>query len=65
MKTHLGAIHKTMIQYDDIPNLLKAHEIAKIMAAQQVHTNTTLAQTVAKKKSTSKSVTGNLTLDDV
>lgn len=65
MKTHLAAIHKTMIQYDDIPNLLSAQEIAKIMSAQQVHTNTTLAQTVAKKSSSKKSVTSNLTLDDI
>lgn len=64
MKTHLAAIHRTMIDYDDIPNLLRPEEIAKIMAAQQVHTNTFLAQTT-KKSSSAKSKTANLTLDDI
>lgn len=66
MKTHLAAIHKTMIEFEELPNLLRPHEIAKIMAAQQAHTNVILAVANAKKSkaATAKSLK-NLTLDDI
>lgn len=66
MKSHLAAIHRTMIEYEELPNLLRPHEIAKIMAAQQAHTNVVLAVVTAKKtKAATSKKLNNLTLDDV
>lgn len=63
MRTHLGEIHKTMINYEEIPNLLTVDEISKIMAAQQQHTNTVLVQTISKAASSKKAP--KVTLDDI
>lgn len=66
MKHHLATIHKTMIEYDEIPVLLRPQEIAKIMAAQQAHTNVVLAVTTAKKaKKASSKALANLSIDDI
>jgi hypothetical protein len=46
MKTHLGAIHKQLITHEELVHLLSPVEIGKIVAAQQAHTNTSLAQEV-------------------
>lgn len=49
MKTHLGVIHKTMIEYEEIANLLTPDEIRKIMTAQQAHTGIILKQELIKE----------------
>lgn len=49
MKNHLKEIHKMLIQYEELVHLLKDEEIAKIMAGQQVITNTTLVAAVTAK----------------
>lgn len=66
MKTHLGQIHRTMIEHEEITNLLTIGEISKIMAAQQVHTNTILVKD-AVKSSKAKAVnkTASLGLGDI
>lgn len=50
MKTHLAAIHKQLIQHEELVHLLSDKEIGEIVKAQQHHTGTVLAQ-----ESTSKS----------
>lgn len=66
MKSHLAAIHRTMIQYEELPNLLRPHEIAKIMAAQQSHTNVVLAVATAKKAKTAASKSlKNISIEDI
>lgn len=66
MKTHLGTIHKTMLAYEEIPNLLSVDQISKIMEAQQVHTDMVLKQEVVKgSKSAASKKAAKLTLDDV
>lgn len=67
MKTHLGTIHKTMIQYEEIVTLLRPHEIAKIMAAQQAHTNTVLVQSTTGKTGAAKAAkkAAGLTMGDL
>lgn len=52
MRDHLKEIHTMMQQHDEIVSLLSNEEVARIMAAQQSHTNTTLVQAVVKKTST-------------
>lgn len=66
MKTHLKVIHQTMIAEEEIVNLLSVQEISKIMAAQQVFTNTVLARDVAKAaKTKNSSKAAQISLDDV
>lgn len=66
MKTHLGAIHKTMIEYEEIANLLRPEEIAKIMAAQQQHTGIVLrAETLGKSKAATNKKAAQLGLGDL
>lgn len=66
MKTHLGAIHKAMLQYEEIANLLRPEEIAKIMAAQQAHTGIVLrVETVSKSKAAASKKAATLGLNDV
>lgn len=66
MKTHLGEIHKAMIQYEEIANLLRPEEIAKIMAAQQQHTGMVLrAETLGKSKASASKKAAGLGLNDV
>jgi len=66
MKTHLGAIHKAMIQYEEIANLLRPDEIAKIMAAQQAHTGMILkAEILGKSKAATNKKAAQLGLNDV
>ncbi len=66
MKTHLGEIHKHMIQYEEISNLLRPHEIAKIMAAQQQHTGVILrAEVVGKSKAAAGKKAAKLGVNDL
>lgn len=66
MRTHLAAIHKTMIEHEEITNLLTVPEIAKIMAAQQVHTNIILVRDVAKaSKTAANKRAAQIQLDDI
>lgn len=66
MKTHLKVIHETMIAEEEIVNLLTVEEISKIMASQQVFTNTVLARDVAKSsKARNSSKAAQISLDDV
>lgn len=63
MRTHLGEIHKAMINYEEIPSLLTVDEISKIMAAQQVQTNTVLVASISKAAASKKAP--KVTLDDI
>lgn len=66
MKTHLGEIHKHMIQYEEIANLLRPEEIAKIMAAQQQHTGIVLrAEAVGRSKASTNKKAAKLGVDDL
>lgn len=66
MKTHLGEIHKHMIQYEEIANLLRPEEIAKIMAAQQVHTGIQLkAEALGRSKAATSKKAAKLGLEDL
>lgn len=50
MATHLAAIHKSMIEHEEIVNLLTDDEIATIVGAQQAHTGISLVAEVTGKK---------------
>lgn len=66
MRTHLKVIHTTMMDYEEIANLLTVQEISQIMAAQQVHTNTVLKQDVLKtSKAKANSKAAQLGLSDI
>lgn len=66
MKTHLGAIHKHMIQYEEIANLLTVEEISKIMDAQQAHTGIELRAAITNKsKASAGKKAAKLGLEDV
>lgn len=66
MKTHLGAIHKAMIEYEEIANLLRPEELAKIMAAQQAHTGVVLrAEVLGKTKAATNKKAAQLGLGDL
>lgn len=66
MKTHLAAIHKTAIDNEEIVALLTTEEIAKIMAAQQVHTNTVLVkETVKAGKKAAAAKVAKISIDDI
>lgn len=61
MKTHLAEIHKLLISFEELVHLLPHDKIAKIMEAQQLHTNTTLVASVtapSKKASVAKKAAG-------
>lgn len=69
MPTHLAAIHKQLVTYEELVHFLTDEQIGKIMAAQQVHTNTTLVQSLTSKtgKPTAAALkkTARLGMDDV
>lgn len=66
MKTHLGMIHKTMIEYEEIPNLLTVEEIRKIMEAQQAHTGVVLRTEVVKSsKAAATRKSAQIKLEDI
>lgn len=67
MKTHLGAIHKQLVQYEELVHLLSDEEIGKIVGAQQQHTNTALAAEVSSKAGKAKAAnrTAQLGLSDL
>lgn len=51
IKGHLQAIHKNLIQYEELVHLLTDEEISVLMAGQQIQTDTTL---LVEAKKTSK-----------
>lgn len=63
MKNHLREIHKSCIAHEELVHLLSDEDIATMMGAQQILTNTVLAQAVAKKTATKK--TAGLTMGDL
>lgn len=66
MKTHLGAIHKAMIQHEEIANLLRPEEIAKIMAAQQAFTGVQLrAEALGKSKAAASKKAAKISVGDL
>lgn len=67
MKVHLGAIHKQLIQHEELVHLLTDEEIGKIVGAQQAHTNTILIveSTSKKGKTAAANRTAKLGLDDL
>jgi hypothetical protein len=66
MKTHLGMIHKTMIEYEEIANLLTIAEIRAIMEAQQVHTGVVLRTEVVKSsKAAATRKSAQIKLEDI
>jgi hypothetical protein len=66
MKKHLAEIHKLLISFEELSHLLTNDEIAKIMAAQQIVTDTVLIGSTSgsKKASATKKSTG-LSLGDL
>lgn len=53
MRDHLKEIHKLLIGYEELTHLLTDEQIAVIMGAQQIQTNTSLiAATTGKKAAT-------------
>lgn len=66
MPKHLAEIHKLLIGHEELSHLLSEEEIAKIMQAQQIQTNTTLAVAVsASAKKAAKAKLSQLTLSDI
>lgn len=67
MKVHLGAIHKQLVGYEELVHLLSDEEIGRIVAAQQAHTNTSLAAELTSKagKARAAARTAKTTLDDL
>lgn len=67
MRDHLKEIHRNLIQHEELVHLLKEEEIAKIMQAQQVITNTTLIAEVSSKKgrAAANKKAANLSLGDL
>jgi hypothetical protein len=67
IKRHLGEIHKLMIQHEELVHLLSDDEIAKIMGAQQIVTNTTLVAATTGKtgKATATKKAAQLSLGDL
>jgi hypothetical protein len=67
MKMHLGAIHKQLITYEELVHLLTPEEIGRIVAAQQVHGNISLAVELTSKAGKAKAAnrTAKMTLDDL
>jgi hypothetical protein len=67
MPKHLGEIHRLLITHEELTHLLKDEQIAVIMEAQQLQTNTTLVAAVtgtAGKKAAAKKAS-QLTLGDL
>jgi hypothetical protein len=67
MPKHLGEIHRLLITHEELTHLLKDEQIAVIMEAQQLQTNTTLVASVtgtAGKKAAAKKAAG-ITLGDL
>jgi len=67
MPRHLGEIHRLLITHEELTHLLKDEQIAVIMEAQQLQTNTTLVASVtgtAGKKAAAKKAAG-ITLGDL
>ena len=67
MRDHLKEIHKLLITHEELVHLLKDEDIAKIMEAQQVVTNTTLAAatTGTKGKAAASKKAAQLSLGDL
>lgn len=67
MKMHLAAVHKQLIQHEELVHLLKDEEMGRIVAAQQSHTNTSLVQEVSGKTGKAKVAAraAKLGLDDL
>lgn len=67
MKGHIGEIHKLLIGYEELVHLLSNEEIAVLMTAQQIQTNTSLIAntTTTKAKASSAAKTAKLSLGDL
>lgn len=67
MKMHLGAIHKQLIQYEELVHLLTDEQIGHIVKAQQVHTGTVLAAEIKTPSGKAKLVarTAKLGMSDL
>lgn len=65
MKVHLAEIHKHLIQYEEITHLLSDDDIAKMMTAQQIQTNTTLVREVKPTSKATKEKVAKLGMDDL
>jgi hypothetical protein len=67
IRDHLKEIHKLMITHEELVHLLSDEDIAKIMSAQQVVTNTTLVATTTgtKGKATATKKATGLSLGDL
>ena len=67
MKVHLGAIHKNLIQHEELVHLLTDQQIGQIVGAQQAHTNTSLLQELTSKAGKAKAAnrTAKISLGDL
>lgn|SRR5574341_308567 len=64
MSTHLKAIHKELIQYEELAHLLSEEQIAVILEAQQKKIGVILAAETTKQKPNGK-IKGGVTADDL
>lgn len=65
MKHHLAEIHKAMIQHEEIVHLLSDEEIAEVMRAQQMQTNTTLVREVKPTSTRATNKAAKLGMSDL
>lgn len=67
MKMHLGAIHKELIQHEELVHLLSNEQIGKIVTAQQVHTGNVLVADITGKAGKAKAAAkaSKLSLSDL
>jgi hypothetical protein len=67
IKGHLKEIHRLMITHEELVHLLSDDDIAKIMGAQQVVTNTTLVAALSgtKGKATASKKAAGLSMGDL
>ena len=54
LPTHLGAIHQSLIQYDELVHLLSDEEIKALVAGQKKHVGVELTKEIVKTKSAAR-----------
>lgn len=64
LPVHLGAIHTTLIQHEELVHLLSDEDIRKLIAGQQKHAGTQLVKEATTKKTAPKSVPRGQSISD-
>jgi len=50
MPTHLAAVHKTLIQYEELVHMLPDEAVKSLIAGQKKHVNVMLVKEIASKR---------------